>query len=77
MQINQENANKNIFITITLKVNVLNHQPKDTGWLNGFKTKTHIYAAYKRSTSELDRKRYSMWMETKRMLQLQSLFQTK
>ena len=24
------------------------HQPKDTDWLNGYKTKTPIYAVYKR-----------------------------
>ena len=29
------------------------HQQKDTGSLNGYKNKTHIYAAYKRFTSEL------------------------
>ena len=23
-------------------------QPKDTDWLNGYKKKTHIYAAYKK-----------------------------
>ena len=23
-------------------------QPKDTDWLNGYKTKTHIYAVYKK-----------------------------
>ena len=27
-------------------------QPKDTGWLNGYKNKTGIYAVYKRLTSE-------------------------
>ena len=27
--------------------------PKDTGWLNGYKNKTHIYAVYKRPTSDL------------------------
>ena len=24
--------------------------PKDTGWLNGYKNKTHTYAVYKRHT---------------------------
>ena len=71
---------------ITLNVNRLMHQPKDTDWLNGYKNKTHIYAAYKRPTSDLethtdwkqkDGKRYSMWMETKRNPKWQSLFQTK
>ena len=28
-------------------------QPKDKDWLNGYKNKTHIYAVYKRSTSDL------------------------
>ena len=27
--------------------------PKDTGWLNGYKKKTHLNAAYKRLTSDL------------------------
>ena len=59
---------------ITLNVNGLNAPTKDTDWLNGYKTQTHIYAAYRRPTSDLetqadwkqrDGKRYSMWMETK------------
>ena len=28
-------------------------QPKDTDWLNGYKNKTHIYAIYKKPTSDL------------------------
>ena len=28
-------------------------QPKDIDWLNGYKNKTHIYAIYKRPTSDL------------------------
>ena len=28
-------------------------QPKDTDWLNGYKNKTHVYAVYKKSTSDL------------------------
>ena len=28
-------------------------QPKDIDWLNGYKNKTHVYAAYKRLTSDL------------------------
>ena len=28
-------------------------QSKDIEWLNGYKNKTHIYAAYKRVTSDL------------------------
>ena len=27
-------------------------QPKDTDWLNGYKNKTPLYAAYKRPTSK-------------------------
>ena len=38
---------------ITLHVNVLNAPPKDTDWLNGYKNKTHIYAVYRRPTSDL------------------------
>ena len=33
---------------ITLNVNGLNASTKDTDWLNGYKNKTHICAAYKR-----------------------------
>ena len=29
-------------------------QPKDTDWLNGYKNKTHIYAVYKKPTTDLD-----------------------
>ena len=39
---------------ITLNVNGLNAPPKDTVWLNGYRNKTHIYAAYKRPTSDLE-----------------------
>ena len=28
-------------------------QPKNIDWLNGYKNKTHIYAVYKRHTSDL------------------------
>ena len=28
-------------------------QPKDTDWLNGYKNKTHVYAVYKKPTSDL------------------------
>ena len=38
---------------ITLIVNALNFQPKDTGLLNGYKNKTPIYAVYKGPTSDL------------------------
>ena len=38
---------------ITLNVNGLNAPTKDTHWLNGYKNKTHIYAVYKKPTSDL------------------------
>ena len=50
-------------------------QPKDTYWLNGYKNKTHIYAVYKKPTSDLkthidwkweDGKIYSMQMRSKK-----------
>ena len=53
-------------------------QPKDIDWLNGYTKKTHIYAVYKRPTTDLgthtdwkwgDGKRYSMQMEIKRKLE--------
>ena len=28
-------------------------QPNDTDWLNGYENKTHIYAVYKKPTSDL------------------------
>ena len=55
-------------------------QPKDTDWLNGYKNKTHVYAAYNKPTSELkahidwkweNGKIYSMQMGSKRKLELQ------
>ena len=30
-------------------------QQKDTDWLNGYKNKTHIYAVYKKLTSDLEK----------------------
>ena len=53
-------------------------QPKDTSSLNEYKNKAHIYAVYKRPTSDLgthadwkcgDGKRYSMQMEITRKLE--------
>ena len=38
---------------ITFKVNGLMLEPKDIDWLNGYKSKTHIYAVYKKPTSDL------------------------
>ena len=34
--------------------------PKDTDWLNGNKTKTNIYAVYKRPTSGPERNTYRL-----------------
>ena len=28
-------------------------QPKDSDWLNGYKNKTHLYAVYKKPSSDL------------------------
>ena len=38
---------------ITLNVNGINAPTKDTDWLNGSKNKTHIYAVYKKPTSDI------------------------
>ena len=38
---------------ITLNINGLNSQPKDTDWLNAYKNKTHMCAVYKKPTSDL------------------------
>ena len=38
---------------ITLNVNGLNAPIKRHRWLNAYKNKTHIYAVYKKSTSDL------------------------
>ena len=38
---------------ITLNVNGVILQPKDTDWLNRYKNKTHTYAVYKKPTSDL------------------------
>ena len=37
---------------IILNVNGLNIPKKDNDWLNGYKNKTPVYAAYKRPTSK-------------------------
>ena len=46
-------ATEKYIAIITLNVNGLNAPTKDTDWLNGYKNKTHIYAVYKKSTSDL------------------------
>ena len=38
---------------ITLNVNRLTLQPKDTDWLNGYKKNTNIHDVYKKPISEL------------------------
>jgi len=38
---------------IILNVNGLNAATKDTGWLNEYKNKTHIYVVYKKPTLDL------------------------
>ena len=40
-------------------------QPKDTDWLNGYKNKTHIYAVYKKLTSDLKTHTDWKWEEGK------------
>ena len=61
-------------------------QPEDTDWLNGYKNKAHIYAVYKKPTTDLkthidwkweDGKIYSMQIGSKRKLEQQSSYQTK
>ena len=42
-------------------------QPKDIDWLNGYKNKTHVYAAYKRLTSELETHTNWKWGDKKRV----------
>ena len=58
-------------------------QQKDTDWLNENKNKTHIYAVYKKPTSDIKihidwrweyRKAYYMQMESKRKLKQQSSY---
>ena len=40
-------------------------QPKDTDWLNGYKNKTHIYAVYKKPTSDLKTRIDWKWEDEK------------
>ena len=40
-------------LIVNLNVNGLNAPTKEKDWLNGYKNKTHIYAVYKRPTSDL------------------------
>lgn len=50
-------------LTIILNVNRLNAPIKKIGWLNGFKNKTHLYAAYKRLTANRKMRTESEGME--------------
>ena len=61
-------------------------QPKDTDWLNEYKNKTHIYAVYKKSTSDLKTHINWKWEDgknifhvngSKRKLEEQSSYQRK
>lgn len=47
----------------TLNVNRLNTQLQDIGWLNGLKTQTHLYASFKRYTSDLKTHRDWKWKD--------------
>ena len=40
-------------------------QPKDTDGLNGYTNKTHIYAVYKRPTSDLETHAHWNWEDEK------------
>ena len=69
---------KQSFIGCFICYYLLPFLPKDSDWLNGYKNKTHIYAVYKKPTSDLkilidwkweDRKIYSMQMGSKRKLE--------
>ena len=50
---NQKMATGTYISIITLNVNGLNAPTKDIDRLNGYKNKTHIYAVYKKPTSDL------------------------
>jgi len=61
-------------------------QPKESDWLNEYKNKTHIYAVYKKPTSDLktyidwkweDGKIYSMQLESKKKLDTYKLWKLK
>ena len=43
-------------------------QAKDTDWLNGYKNKTHIYAVYKKPTSDLKTHTDWKWEDGKNIL---------
>ena len=44
-------------------------QPKDTDWLNEYENKTHIYAVYKKPTSDLKTHRDWKWEDGKNISQ--------
>ena len=77
---------KQSFIICFICYYILPFLPKHIDWLNGYKSKTHIYAVYKRPTSVLethtdwkweDGKRYSMQMEKKKKAGLAILLSEK
>ena len=41
--------------------------PKDTDWLNGYKNKSHIFAVYKRPTSDLETHTEWKWGNAKKV----------
>ena len=43
-------------------------QPKDTDWLNGYQNKTHIYAVYKKPTSDLKIQTDWKWEDEKKYI---------
>ena len=49
---NQKKAGVAILISDKIDFKIKN-ATRDTGWLNGYKNKTHIYVVYKRPTSDL------------------------
>ena len=77
---------KGSFISCFTCYHLLPFLPKDTDWMNGYKNKTHIYAAYKRPTSVVETytdwkweygKRYFMQTEIRRKLDWQFSFRKK
>ena len=50
---------------ITLNINGLNLQSKGIDWSNGYNSKTHIYAVYKKPTSDLKTRIDWKWEDEK------------
>ena len=49
----EENGNRNIYINNYFKCKWIKCSNQKTNRLNGYKNKTHIYAVYKKPTSDL------------------------